>query len=189
MRQLLILVTRNKIDAMRNEIQDLQRTLNAMNTSHDLAPTPASGQARNPFGPPSVAQQTAQSPSALTGQFSPAAWPPRDRTGESHRMAMTRENSPEPAQGAGGGTASVLVTEPMGGLYEVTRLRNIRSNQAKLDRSGPESDDQMDDFIARGVSGADLAHGLYTYGVFVGDQRGGSRRSLPDVCVSLLLLA
>lgn len=85
-------------------------------------------------------------------------------------MAMTRENSPEPAQGAGGCTASVLVTEPMGGLYEVTRLRNIRSNQAKLDRSGPESDDQMDDFIARGVSGADLAHEMYTYGVLVGDQ-------------------
>lgn len=67
-------------------------------------------------------------------------------------MAMTRENSPEPAQGAGGGTASVLVTEPMGGLYEVTRLRNIRSNQTKLDRSGPDSGDHLDDFIARGVS-------------------------------------
>lgn len=133
---------------MRNEIQDLQRTLNAMNVQ-TLTHSPG------PDGAPSVApyQTTDKSPSVLADHISPAAWTTRRRASESHRMAMTRENSPEPAQGVGSGTASVLVTEPMGGLYEVTRLRNIRSNQAKLDRSGPESDDHLDDFIARGVSG------------------------------------
>lgn len=69
---------------------------------------------------------------------------------ESRHMVMTREDSSEPVQGVNVGAASVVVAEPMGGLYELTKLRNIRSNQAKLDRLGPE-EDQMDDFIARGV--------------------------------------
>ncbi|CAI7678476.1 unnamed protein product [Penicillium manginii] len=80
---------------------------------------------------------------------------------ENHGMAMTRENSPEPAQDANLGAASVLVTEPMGGLYEVTRLRNIRSNQAKLDISGPSGEEKMDDFISRGVISEDEAEDLY----------------------------
>lgn len=67
-------------------------------------------------------------------------------------MAMTRENSPEPVQGSNTGPISVLVTEPMGGLYEVTRLRNIRSNQATVDRSAPEEENQINDFISRGAS-------------------------------------
>ena len=67
-------------------------------------------------------------------------------------MAMTRENSPDLAQDSNFGSTSLLVTEPMAGLYEVTRLRNIRSNQAKLDSSGPTGEEKMDDFIARGVS-------------------------------------
>lgn len=66
-------------------------------------------------------------------------------------MAMTRENSPEPSGVAEQSSASVLVTEPMGSLYEVTRLRNIRSNQAKVSRTAPELDDHVDDFITRGV--------------------------------------
>jgi hypothetical protein len=66
-------------------------------------------------------------------------------------MAMTRENSPDlPANTVHSG-ASVMVTEPMGSLYQVTRLRNIRSNQAKLARTGHEVADS-EDFIARGVS-------------------------------------
>ncbi|KAJ6130867.1 hypothetical protein N7512_003647 [Penicillium capsulatum] len=132
---------------MRNEIQILQKTLNTINTAA-LTHSAASGQGIVPSTAPY--QTVNQSPSALADRVSPAAWSARSRASEGHRMAMTRENSPEPAQGAGGGTGSVLVTEPMGGLYEVTRLRNIRSNQTKLDRSVPDSDDHVDDFIARG---------------------------------------
>jgi hypothetical protein len=66
-------------------------------------------------------------------------------------MAMTREPSPEGPGRHGASGASVLVTEPMGTLYEVTRLRNIRSSQAKVSRTGPELAGQAEDFISRGV--------------------------------------
>jgi hypothetical protein len=70
---------------------------------------------------------------------------------EKRAMAMTRENSPEPNGRGPQAQNSLLVTEPMGSLYEVTRLRNIRSNQARVVRFGDDSDRELD-FIARGVS-------------------------------------
>lgn len=91
------------------------------------------------------------SPSFSAEHSSPANLSSKGKSTETHGMAMTRENSPEAQQGSSSGPASVLVTEPMGGLYEVTRLRNIRSNQATLDRPIPEQEDQIDDFISRGV--------------------------------------
>lgn len=66
-------------------------------------------------------------------------------------MAMTREPSPENIDGHQRPDTAVQVTEPMGSLYEVTRLRNIRSNQARVSRPGLESSGQVEDFIARGV--------------------------------------
>lgn len=66
-------------------------------------------------------------------------------------MAMTREPSPEDDERAGNSAASVLVDEPMGTLYQVTRLRNIRSNQANVSRAGPERAGQVEDFISKGV--------------------------------------
>jgi hypothetical protein len=70
---------------------------------------------------------------------------------ENRAMAMTRENSPEPGAKGLQTQSSLVVTEPMGSLYEVTRLRNIRSNQAKVVRSHDENDQRVDDFITRGV--------------------------------------
>ena len=64
---------------------------------------------------------------------------------ENRAMAMTRENSPEPTARGLQTQTSLVVTEPMGSLYEVTRLRNIRSNQAKVVRSREESDQNLDD--------------------------------------------
>lgn len=64
---------------------------------------------------------------------------------------MTREPSPEVSNENEKSAASVLVTEPMGTLYEVTRLRNIRSNQTNVSRIGLEPCGHVEDFITRGV--------------------------------------
>src|SRR5690242_5147861 len=52
-------------------------------------------------------------------------FPERPRFARTSGMAMTRENSQEPDANR---TTDPLVTDPMGSLYEVTKLRNLRSN-------------------------------------------------------------
>lgn len=69
-------------------------------------------------------------------------------------MGMTRENSPDPPSGEDHVQNAVAVTEPMGSLYEVTRLRNIRSNQAKTARPEASGASSPEDFISRGVRNA-----------------------------------
>ncbi|KFX98547.1 hypothetical protein V490_02256 [Pseudogymnoascus sp. VKM F-3557] len=78
-------------------------------------------------------------------------------------MAMTRESSQEPAQSRENDT---LVTDPMGALYEVTKLRNLRSNN--LHRHGnvhaTKSTILEDDFISKGkVSEADAKELFSTF--------------------------
>ncbi|KAK5081137.1 hypothetical protein LTR05_007930 [Lithohypha guttulata] len=80
---------------------------------------------------------------------------------DDHGMAMTREPSPENTDGHQRPDTAVQVTEPMGSLYEVTRLRNIRSNQARVSRPGLESSGQVEDFIARGIIDEAEAEELY----------------------------
>ncbi|KAK3078836.1 hypothetical protein LTS18_006503, partial [Coniosporium uncinatum] len=77
------------------------------------------------------------------------------------RMAMTRENSPEAHSGGENGHSAVYVSEPMGSLYEVTRLRNIRSNQAKTAKRA-EDEGPIDDFITKGVISEAEAEELYS---------------------------
>ena len=78
------------------------------------------------------------------------------------RMAMTRENSVEPAQtGDQGVNGSVTVEEPMGSLYEVTRLRNIRNNIAKTVQFQSDGGGEPKDFISRGVILLPEAEDLY----------------------------
>ncbi len=78
------------------------------------------------------------------------------------RMAMTRDNSVEPATNSEAAVnGPVTVEEPMGSLYEVTRLRNIRSNRAKKIRPRPASQEELDDFISRGVISEPEAQDLY----------------------------
>lgn len=74
------------------------------------------------------------------------------------RMGMTRENSPDLPGGEEHVQLPVSVTEPMGSLYEVTRLRNIRSNQAETARHETNRTDSPEDFISRGVR----THSLHT---------------------------
>lgn len=77
------------------------------------------------------------------------------------RMDMTRENSPEANGNTGHNGNSVTVEEPMGSLYEVTRLRNIRSNRAKTVRPATDRG-QVQDLISRGVIPLFEAENLYT---------------------------
>lgn len=67
-------------------------------------------------------------------------------------MAMTRENSQEPE------TESELVSAPMRSLYEVTKLRNLRSN---LYMQPPKVNRIEEDFISRGVLPLDQAEKLF----------------------------
>lgn len=118
-----------KLESMRQDIQSLKRgfdiVLNAL------------GQKNQPAQP---------SPSGFSDSVVSAR-----SCRENRAMAMTRENSPEPGA-RNQAQNSLLVPEPMGSLYEVTRLRNIRSNQAKVVRHRDEDDQNIDDFITRGVS-------------------------------------
>ncbi|KAL4949845.1 hypothetical protein BDW69DRAFT_202541 [Aspergillus filifer] len=75
------------------------------------------------------------------------------------QMAMTRENSLEPVNGDG--NEPVTLEEPMGSLYKVTRLRNIRSNKAKTVRPSPGTTGELNDFISKGVISQTEAEELY----------------------------
>lgn len=94
----------------------------------------------------------------------------------SMRMAMTRENSPEGNGSAEHNGNSVTVEEPMGSLYEVTRLRNIRSNKAKTVRPATERG-QVQDLISRGVIPLSEAESLYTRYIHVPPQPNARNRS------------
>jgi hypothetical protein len=76
------------------------------------------------------------------------------------QMAMTRENSLEPTMNSDG-NEPVTLDEPMGSLYEVTRLRNIRSNKAKTARPSLGTNGELKDFISRGVIAEAEAEELY----------------------------
>lgn len=140
------------MDNMREEIQRMRQSLDALLESGmqisrpkpDLEPRLRSKLARV------TAETTSPARSALSAR--------EDNT----HMAMTRENSVE--LGASGETVaggSVMVEDPMGSLYEVTRLRNIRSNRAKMVRPVPDNTGEVNDFIARGVISEVEAAELY----------------------------
>lgn len=74
-------------------------------------------------------------------------------------MAMTRENSQEPNHNDP--KTSTIVTDPMGSLYEVTRLRNLRSNPHRSSRQYNMSID--DDFISCGKVTVQDAEQLFQY--------------------------
>lgn len=136
---------------MREEIRQMRESLNTLIRQGAAV--------SKPEHPPAIlhhAQVAAESGS------SPAITARLPGEEDNMRMAMTRENSPEQAsngeQSTGG---SVNVEEPMGSLYEVTRLRNIRSNKAKTARSQAGGNRELNDFISRGVISLPEAEGLY----------------------------
>lgn len=86
--------------------------------------------------------------------------PDRSRPSRTSGMAMTRENSQEPVPSR---TDDTLITDPMGALYEVTKLRNLRSNRHGHVYAA-RSTILEDDFISKGkVSEADAEELFRTF--------------------------
>jgi hypothetical protein len=81
------------------------------------------------------------------------------RTSQTARMAMTRENSQE-RPGVGEVVNDALIAAPMGSLYEVTKLRNLRSNPHYFQHgtSAPLDDK---DFISSGEISLDEAEEMF----------------------------
>jgi hypothetical protein len=71
------------------------------------------------------------------------------RTSQSATMAMTRENSQE-RSGNNDAPDDAIIAAPMGSLYEVTKLRNLRSNPRGYFQPGTVASPEDEDFISRG---------------------------------------
>lgn len=128
---------------MQQDSQALQRAVASILTHLDL-PTLES------FSQPTV---QVVSPEAVAERLQ-AIEPRKSRTAA---MAMTREHSLEPESIK---LDDALASAPMGSLYEVTKLRNLRNNPRG--RSGPAT--QADDFISKGKVSESEAEELF--GIF-----------------------
>jgi hypothetical protein len=82
------------------------------------------------------------------------------RTSQSARMAMTRENSQE-RTGVGESVNDAIIAAPMGSLYEVTKLRNLRSNPRGYFQHGATAPLEDDDFISRGEISVEEAEEMF----------------------------
>lgn len=82
------------------------------------------------------------------------------RTSQSATMAMTRENSQE-RTGAGDIGDNSLISAPMGSLYEVTKLRNLRSNPRGNFQLGTNASLEEKDFISSGEISLDEAEEMF----------------------------
>jgi hypothetical protein len=82
------------------------------------------------------------------------------RTSQGARMAMTRENSQE-RSGAGEAVSDAIIAAPMGSLYEVTKLRNLRSNPRGYFQHGTTAPLEDDDFISRGEISVEEAEEMF----------------------------
>jgi hypothetical protein len=140
---------------MRGEIQTMQSTLQAL-LNQNNTPNPLNSQCT-----PIANNMT--TPGSDLNPHSAASEVTHSRQIDNAQMAMTRENSlePEASHGESDRQEAVRVEEPMGSLYEVTRLRNIRSNRAKTARVANRTSEELDDFITRGVIREHEAEELY----------------------------
>lgn len=144
---------RSKIDSMRQEIQQMRQSLNALLEEGVKIIRPA-------LNVESGLQSERDAASGETA--SPAVTTTSAAREDNTHMAMTRENSLEPGvNGEIAANGSVTVEEPMGSLYEVTRLRNIRSNPTKTTRPLLNDTEEVNDFISRGVISEVEATELY----------------------------
>lgn len=138
--------SRHKIDAIQQQMELMRQSIDAVLAEKRQAKTP---QEANHLG---TSTATPGSTTSLAGLST------RE---DNMQMAMTRENSLEPPPNSDQANSAVTVEEPMGSLYEVTRLRNIRSNRAKTAREVPGSQGELNDFISRGVISEHEAEELY----------------------------
>ncbi|KAL5333634.1 hypothetical protein BJX70DRAFT_380453 [Aspergillus crustosus] len=145
-----LLFRSQKIDEMRKEINTMKASLDAVLARSSLS------QAQLPQMQPIAGSHRLETVTASTMAL-------RSGDDDNTQMAMTREGSLEPAVNSDNNEL-VTLEEPMGSLYEVTRLRNIRSNKAKTAKPSPGNTGQLNDFISRGVIAEAEAEEMY--GIF-----------------------
>lgn len=141
----------HKIDLMRDEIRHVRRTLDALVNQTIASASPSLATTQRGY---------AVNDSPSTTRTDPARLSVHTIVGreENMQMAMTRENSADPDHLSNG---DVAVEEPMSSLYEVTRLRNIRSNQAKTVRPPQDGGTELNDIISREIITESEAQELY----------------------------
>jgi len=155
----------SKLDQIGKDISSIQAALGSLLKQRSALISREEGQ-KSPAGSPSSKTATSSSINgtfmqqdsdneSLDGHFSQVNTP--------RHTAMTRENSP-----VGRLTddqidlaRAVSMNEPMGSLYEVTRLRNIRFNQCSEPGSERSSEGPIIDFISKGVIKEEEAERLY----------------------------
>ncbi|KAF8858176.1 putative Zn(II)2Cys6 transcription factor [Acephala macrosclerotiorum] len=139
----------NDASATRDAVVEILRVLN-------LPPLETFGQERGVNLSSPRIKRPALNVRFASGAESPANSIPGRRVPAA--MAMTRENSQEPEQENG---SSTIVTDPMGSLYEVTKLRNLRSNPQSKPRQRLTSSDE--DFISMGKVSVEDAEQLFDH--------------------------
>jgi len=82
------------------------------------------------------------------------------RSSQAVGMAMTRENSQE-RLGADEPGSDAIIAAPMGSLYEVTKLRNLRSNPRGYFQHGTTTSLEDNDFISKGKISINEAEELF----------------------------
>ncbi|KAJ3495866.1 hypothetical protein NLG97_g3080 [Lecanicillium saksenae] len=136
-----------KVEALQTALADVQRVLNAQNGSaaNTTPGTVASGHTSVSQTQHQPQAQALHDPSPVMSRGVPSSMSPSQ-----HRTvtAMTRENSIEPE--ASDSDHQAIVSAPMASLFEVTKLRNIRSDPWAHHAQEPSLKSPESDFIAQG---------------------------------------
>jgi hypothetical protein len=110
---------------------------------------------------------------------------PPTRHAHAPPMNMTRENSIDPPEPEDGPDNDALVAAPMASLFEVTKLRNLRSNlQARVNSHNRTA--LQDDFVSQGkVSLRDAEELFHTFDVSLNHYLWGGIALVHDNLTSL----
>ncbi|KAL1616958.1 hypothetical protein SLS56_011226 [Neofusicoccum ribis] len=147
-----------KYEQLHHAVSDLlqRNSMPALDSFH--------GSLRSQSASPSMAKVLPQSTAAISNQPSSGPTPPHSeyqspRTRSVPGMAMTRENSPEPP-GKEEPEEDALTAGPMASLFEVTKLKNIRSSTSERP-DGTRRNPMAHDIIAQGKISEALAEELF----------------------------
>jgi hypothetical protein len=132
---------------LQTAVSEILRTL-ALPSLESFATGVTDVLSRHSFSPRSHAQELGDRIRA-SEQRSPDISREERRSIQVTRMDMTRENSQE-RSGADEAGNDAIIAAPMGSLYEVTKLRNLRSNPRGYFQHGATAPLEDDDFISRG---------------------------------------
>lgn len=137
-----------KYDQLHNAVSELLQR-NSMPTLDSWS----GSQARSDSASPSMAKVLPSASAAISNQPSSGPTPPHSeyqspRTRSAPGMAMTRENSPEPP-GKEESEEDAMTTGPMASLFEVIKLKNLRSSNSERP-DGTRRNPMASDLIAQG---------------------------------------